>query len=40
MPYWVARLDGRDHDEVHFRNGYMTKSPFIAEPPAFIGKLA
>ncbi len=28
-PYWTVRLEGRDYDEVHFRNGYATKSPFM-----------
>jgi hypothetical protein len=28
-PYWSARLEGRDYDEVHFRNGYATEAPFM-----------
>lgn len=28
-PYWTVKLEGRDYDEVHFRNGYMTKAPFM-----------
>ncbi len=28
-PYWRARLEGRDYDEVHFRNGYSAKAPFM-----------
>jgi hypothetical protein len=28
-PYWRVRLEGRDYDEIHFRNGYATKAPFM-----------
>ena len=28
-PYWKVRLEGRNYDEVHFRNGYATKAPFM-----------
>lgn len=28
-PYWTVRLQDRDYDEVHFRNGYATKAPFM-----------
>ena len=27
--YWRARLDGRSFAEVHFRNGYAAKAPFM-----------
>ena len=27
--YWRWRLEGRSYDEVHFRNGYATKAPFM-----------
>lgn len=28
-PFWRARLEGRDYDEIHFRNGYAKKVPFM-----------
>jgi len=28
-PYWTTRLVGRNYDEIHFRNGYNTDSPFM-----------
>jgi len=28
-PYWTRRLDGREYDEIHFRNGYATSAPFM-----------
>lgn len=28
-PYWMRRLDGREYDEIHFRNGYATSAPFM-----------
>jgi len=28
-PYWRVRLEERDYDEVHFRNGYSAKAPFM-----------
>lgn len=28
-PYWKTRLEGRDYDEIHFRNGYAKKVPFM-----------
>lgn len=28
-PYWKTRLEGREYDEVHFRNGYAKKAPFM-----------
>jgi hypothetical protein len=27
--YWKTRLEGRHYDEVHFRNGYGKKVPFM-----------
>lgn len=27
--YWRTRLIGREYDEVHFRNGYATRAPFM-----------
>jgi hypothetical protein len=27
--YWRTRLEGRDYDEIHFRNGYSAKAPFM-----------
>ena len=27
--YWRSRLVGRSYDEVHFRNGYAAKAPFM-----------
>lgn len=26
-PYWKKRLEGRDYDAVHFRNGYLKNAP-------------
>lgn len=28
-PYWQRRLDGRQYQEVHFRNGYQPGAPFM-----------
>jgi hypothetical protein len=28
-PYWTTRLDGRTYTEIHFRNGYATKAPWL-----------
>ncbi len=28
-PYWRNRLLGRSYNEVHFRNGYSPKAPFM-----------
>jgi len=28
-PYWKSRLFERNYDEVHFRNGYHSGSPFL-----------
>ncbi len=28
-PYWRTRLEGRKYDEIHFRNGYSAKAPFM-----------
>ncbi|MBM3848220.1 MAG: hypothetical protein FJ405_18280 [Verrucomicrobia bacterium] len=27
--YWRRRLEGRSYTEIHFRNGYATKAPFM-----------
>ncbi|MCP4748761.1 MAG: ASCH domain-containing protein [Desulfobacteraceae bacterium] len=27
--YWKVRLEGRHYDEIHFRNGYSSQSPFM-----------
>jgi hypothetical protein len=27
--YWRTRLEGREYDEIHFRNGYSAKAPFM-----------
>ena len=27
--YWISRLAGQEFDEVHFRNGYHSDSPFM-----------
>jgi hypothetical protein len=27
--YWRTRLKGREYDEIHFRNGYSAKAPFM-----------
>lgn len=27
--YWRRRLMGRTYEEIHFRNGYATKAPFM-----------
>lgn len=27
--YWRKRLEGRQYDEIHFRNGYATDAPFM-----------
>jgi hypothetical protein len=29
-PHWRVQLEGRDYDEVHFRNGYSAKAPFMS----------
>jgi len=26
-PYWTARLEGKGHKKIHFRNGYLKDSP-------------
>jgi hypothetical protein len=26
-PYWRRRLEGRNYDAIHFRNGFATKAP-------------
>lgn len=28
-PYWTKRIEGRDYDEIHFRNGYHPAAPFM-----------
>lgn len=28
-PYWAKRLEGREYDEIHFRNGYAKDAPFM-----------
>ncbi len=28
-PYWATRLDDRTYREIHFRNGYATKAPWM-----------
>lgn len=28
-PYWAKRIDGREYDEIHFRNGYARNAPFM-----------
>lgn len=28
-PYWRARLLDRQYDEIHFRNGYASRAPFM-----------
>lgn len=28
-PYWEKRLEGKEFDEVHFRNGYAKDAPFM-----------
>ena len=28
-PYWETRLEGREYDEIHFRNGYAKNAPFM-----------
>lgn len=28
-PYWTARLEGREYNEIHFRNGYAKDAPFM-----------
>ena len=28
-PYWATRLAGRKYREIHFRNGYATKAPWL-----------
>ncbi|MGE4293870.1 MAG: hypothetical protein AB7E32_16880 [Desulfovibrio sp.] len=28
-PHWIARLDAREYDEIHFRNGYGPDAPFM-----------
>lgn len=28
-PYWAKRIEGREYDEIHFRNGYAKSAPFM-----------
>lgn len=28
-PYWKARIEEREYDEIRFRNGYSKNAPFI-----------
>jgi hypothetical protein len=28
-PFWQSRLEGREYDEIHFRNGYGKEAPFL-----------
>lgn len=28
-PYWKARIEGKEYDEIRFRNGYSKNAPFI-----------
>ncbi len=28
-PYWTKRIEGREYDEIHFRNGYHPDAPFM-----------
>lgn len=28
-PYWKTRLEGREYDEIHFKNGYGPDVPFM-----------
>lgn len=28
-PYWKTRIENRDYDEIHFRNGYGSTRPFM-----------
>ena len=28
-PFWRTRLVSRNYDEIHFRNGYATRAPFM-----------
>lgn len=28
-PYWITRLEGKEYDEIHFKNGYATDAPFM-----------
>jgi hypothetical protein len=28
-PFWHSRLEGREYDEIHFRNGYGKDAPFM-----------
>ncbi len=27
--YWTKRIEGREYDEIHFRNGYARDAPFM-----------
>lgn len=28
-PYWTKRIEGREYNEIHFRNGYGKDTPFM-----------
>lgn len=28
-PYWTKRIEGREYNEIHFRNGYGKDAPFM-----------
>jgi len=28
-PYWAKRIENRNYDEIHFRNGYRKGTPFM-----------
>jgi hypothetical protein len=28
-PYWTARIENKEYDEIHFRNGYSKDCPFM-----------
>jgi hypothetical protein len=28
-PYWTTRIEGREYDEIWFRNGYRKDAPFM-----------
>ena len=37
--YWRRRLIGRTYKEIHFRNGYATKAPFMCVEFKGLGKV-
>lgn len=38
--YWQRRLVGRTYAEVHFRNGYASKAPFMRVQCKGVGKVS